>query len=251
MFICIHLHHEVITQKRTMKHILFLIIIAVAWVACATESKSQKKDENKPVIVKQIPVVDPFENNAWLAELEKDRGELKAAWLRGFNPYSFADQKHMENFHVINQGDNTAIMWIIPVVNYLIRYKPYIEWNGKDSIESLMELSETTAYGFIVKGDTIIGAVDYLHTDTTWKSTSWGPFDKKSAAFLSNLCFKKKERIINIYIEGSDEPKTYLRQYLVYKENGEYRHFLSGGGSSRLIDDLIEGQRNNKAGVEW
>lgn len=141
-------------------------------------------------------------------------------------------------------------MWILPVMNYLIRYKPFMKWNGKDSIESLMELSKTTVYGFIDKGDTIMGGVDYERNDTTWKATSWGPFDKKSAAFLSNLLFKRNQRIILISLEGSDEPNTYLRQYLVYKENGEYFH-ASGGCSTQLIDDLIEGQRNNKAGVEW
>ncbi len=233
-----------------MKHILFLLFACLSLFSCI-DIKNRAANEIKTGIEKPEPVHDPFDNKEWQAELDKDKGKLKAGWLSWWNPYDFADDEHMEGFHVIRHSDNTAVMWILPVMNYLIRYKPFMKWNGNDSIESLMELSKTTVSGLIVKGDTIIGSVDYERNDTTWKATGWGPLDKKIAATLSNLVLKKKERVIMINLEGSDEPKTYLRQYLVYKENGEYMHSLSGGGSSRLIDDFIEGQRNNKAGAIW
>lgn len=84
-------------NKPTLKRILLLTIAAVMLVSCS-ENKGRITRENTPVVQKPEPVHDPFENKKWQAELEKDKGKLKAGWLSWWNPYSYENDEHMEAF---------------------------------------------------------------------------------------------------------------------------------------------------------
>jgi len=83
-----------------MKHLLFLIIILVVCVVCIG-SKPQEKA--------LTPLLNPFNNKEWLSELEKDTGEMKAAWLKAFDPFSFSSEAY-NGLNVFLDGEDPSNM---------------------------------------------------------------------------------------------------------------------------------------------
>lgn len=205
---------------------------------------------NKKIAIS--PQIDPFIKSEWYTKIEKDTSEMKSAWLGAFDPYSFTEKKYIDmGLNVILVGEEPSNMDVIPVVNYRITYQSFMNWNGNDPIESIMELSQNTADCYIAKGNEIKCMVKLSLIDNKWKANEWGPFDKNTVAILSSIYFDKKENTINIYIESSNSEKPYMRIFITYKEKGKYMRVQNFGIITPLINDLVEFQAILKSGKEW
>jgi len=190
---------------------------------------------------------DPFTFKEWYFELEKDTSEMKKAWLEFFDPFSYSSKKYLDiGLNVFLEGENPSAMDVIPVVNYVIRYQAFINWNGRDPLESLMELSFDKASCYIANKSDIKCMVFLRLEEDKWNATEWGPLEKSTGEIISNIYFVKKNFTININLECQSGVNPYTRNYIAYKENGIYMSI--GGKTSILTNDLLEFQKELKLG---
>jgi len=194
-----------------MKHTINFLALFIAFLGCQT-GFSQKNAI--------APIVNPFDNNVWLSELQQDTAEMKANWLKRFG-YSIRDNTD-GGLTIFQKGDDPSTMKVIPVINYVIRSKSLIAWNERDPIEKLLELSSDMATCYIVDGKNIKCFIDYKRKDNKWEPFLYAKFEKETAEIISSVYFEKNECIIYINVEHGDGeyPSRYISP--VYKENGNY-----------------------------
>lgn len=166
------------------------------------------------------PIIDPFDNSVWLSELQKDTAEMKANWLKSFASSILDDTDG--GLNIFQKGDDPSTMKVIPVINYVIRSKSLIDWNERDPIEKLLELSSDMATCYMVDGKNIKCFIDYKRKDNKWVPFVYAKFEKETAAIISSVYFEKNECIIYINVETSDEENSTRYISPVYKENGNY-----------------------------
>jgi hypothetical protein len=226
-----------------MRNVIIFTLITVVLFSCITNTPNNKPTSNQ---------INPFDNNDWTSKLERDTSEMKKAWLGFADPFEFSKKEFKDmGLNIFVEGEDPSRMKVIPIPNYRISYQKIMSWNGRDQIESLMELSKTTADCYIVNGHDFKCLVNFEMKNNVWNPVGWGPLDKKIVAKLSSIYFDKKEKTIIIHVETSNDTKPYQRTYITYTENGQYLQIDNFGNTTSLVNTFIEFQKNTKAGVEW
>lgn len=192
------------------------------------------------------PIVNPFDNSVWLSELEKDTAEMKANWLKSS---AFSIRYNTDGGLIIFQkGDDPSIMKLIPVLNYVIRYKSLLDWNEKEPIEKLLELSEDTTTCFLFDKNNIKCYINYKRKDNHWVPIMYSRFDKETTETINAVYFGKKESVIyiNVEISAGENASRFISP--VYKEKGNYMTLHKYGTDSPLfINSLINIRRRLKS----
>jgi len=217
-----------------MKHTINYLALFIAFLGCQT-GFSQKNAI--------APIVNPFDNNVWLSELQKDTAEMKASWLKVFGS-SIRDETD-GGMNIFQHGDDPSTMKVIPVVSYIIRCQSLLNWNEKHPIEKLMELSKNSTTCYIVDGNKIKCYIDYELKDNKWVPVSFSRFGEEKAAIISSVYFEKKESLIYINVELDKGENPYVYFSPVYKENGNYITLNKyKTDSQQFINSLITLRRN-------
>lgn len=197
-------------------------------------------------------IANPFAKSEWSSKLEKDTSEMRTSWLNSSNPFSFSGKEYQDmGLNVFMEGDDPSKMIVIPIVVYKIKYQPFLNWNGVSHIKNIMELSKNNADCFIANKKEIKCIVQYRLEENKWFSNGWGPLDKRMTNVLSKLYFENELNTIMIYVETSSERKPYLKNFIIYEENGKYMQVKNAGEVTPFIPDLIKFQKVLISGETW
>lgn len=212
-------------MKHTINYVaLFIVLLGCQNGFCQKESTSQ--------------LVNPFDNKVWFSELEKDTAEMKASWLTVFGS-SFRYNTD-GGLNIFQEGDDPSTMNVIPVLNYVIRYQSLMNWNEKEPIEKLLELSKDTTTCFLIDNNNIKCYINFKRKENHWVASMYSRFDKETTDIMNAVYFEKKESVIYINVEISDGENSSQFISTVYKEKGNYMTLRKYDTDSPLfINSLI------------